>query len=410
MERLSDNSKLKGIWLKVEPMKTAGEQRTERRLAAILAADVVGYSRLMGVDEEGTHLALKEIWREVTDPSIKERRGRVVKTMGDGLLVEFASVVDAVVCAVDIQRKMIAGNQDVPADRRIVFRIGINLGDIIIDDDDIFGDGVNVAARLETLAEPGGICISQVVRDQIHGKLDIAFVDQGERQFKNIARPVRAFRVWLTENPPPQPPLSFPDNPSAAAAPLFPSDTRPKVDQSLFGLIVQQILDRRALLAVVVFLAASAGVVVLWSGIYSPGPVAPASPLSQPAEDRLAAMDPAIPATRSRTIGDPVFFERDKVVLPRSAGPTIDRQAAFLHDHPMMTVTIKTYCSPDEGAREGTRTLAELRANQLRDALKARGVAGDRIKAEPACHVGGAAGSPDQAVEAEDRRAELLRD
>src|SRR5271169_955318 len=146
------------------------EQRVERRLAAILAADVAGYSRLMGADEEGTLGRLKAHRRELVDPKIAEHHGRIVKTTGDGMLVEFASVVDAVRCAVDIQREMAERNADVPAATRIDFRVGINLGDIIIDGGDIFGDGVNVAARLETLAEPGGICVSRVVRDQVRDK------------------------------------------------------------------------------------------------------------------------------------------------------------------------------------------------------------------------------------------------
>jgi len=143
--------------------RPASEERVERRLMAILAADVVGYSRLMGTDEEGTLAALKAIRRELVDPRIVEHRGRIVKTTGDGLLVEFASVVDAVRCAVDVQWEIAERNAGVPAERCIEFRVGINLGDIIIDGDDIFGDGVNVAARLETLAEPGGICVSRVV-------------------------------------------------------------------------------------------------------------------------------------------------------------------------------------------------------------------------------------------------------
>src|SRR6516164_9507077 len=146
-------------------------ERVERRLAAILAADVAGYSRLMGQDEEGTLAALRAIRHELVDPKIKEHRGRIVKTTGDGLLIEFASVVDAVRCAVDVQRAMAERNADVAAERRIEFRMGINIGDIIIEDGDIFGDGVNVAARLEALAEPGGICVSRVVRDQVRDKL-----------------------------------------------------------------------------------------------------------------------------------------------------------------------------------------------------------------------------------------------
>src|SRR5271163_1377928 len=161
-----------------------------RRLAAILAADVVGYSRLMGADEEGTLARLKAVRRELVDPKIAGHNGRIVKTTGDGLLVEFASVVDAVRCAVDIQRNMAERNADVPADRSIAFRIGINVGDIIIDGGDIFGDGVNVAARLEALCEPGGLCISRTANDQIRDKLSLSFADLGEQDMKNIARAV----------------------------------------------------------------------------------------------------------------------------------------------------------------------------------------------------------------------------
>src|SRR6516165_3586724 len=170
-------------------------ERVERRLTAILAADVAGYSRLMGVDEEGTLAGLKAHRRELVDPKIAEHRGRIVKTAGDGLLAEFVSVVDAVRCAVEIQREMVGRNAVVPPDRRIEFRVGINLGDIISEEGDIFGDGVNVAARLEALAEPGGICVNRVVRDQVRDKLALAFEDLGEQQVKNIARPVRAYRV-----------------------------------------------------------------------------------------------------------------------------------------------------------------------------------------------------------------------
>src|SRR4051812_17019646 len=172
-------------------------ERVERRLAAILAADIAGYSRLMGADEEGTLARLKALRRELADPKIKEHRGRIVKTTGDGLLVEFGSVVDAVRCAVDVQREMAERNTAVAAERRIEFRIGINLGDIIKDRGDIHGDGVNVAARLEALAEPGGICVSRVVRDQVRDKLDFGFDDRGEQQVKNIARAVRIFDVRI---------------------------------------------------------------------------------------------------------------------------------------------------------------------------------------------------------------------
>src|SRR5260221_6405641 len=174
--------------------------RIERRLAAILAADVAGYSRLMGDDEEGTHERLKALRRELADPKVKEHRGRIVKTTGDGLLIEFASVVDAVRCAVEVQRALAERNADVPPDRRIELRIGINLGDIIKDGRDIYGDGVNVAARLEGLAEPGGICVSRVVRDQVRDRLAFAFEDMGEQRGQNNARPLRVHRGQLLED------------------------------------------------------------------------------------------------------------------------------------------------------------------------------------------------------------------
>ena len=179
------------------------EDRVDRRLAAIFAADIAGYSRLMASDEEGTLRQLKAHRKQLIDPKITEHRGRIVKTTGDGALVEFVSVVDAVRCAVDIQRGMNQRNTDVPADRRIQFRIGINVGDIIIDGDDIFGDGVNVAARLEALADPGGILVSSIVHDQVRDKLSFGFEDMGEHTVKNIARPISVHRVSLTEATPP---------------------------------------------------------------------------------------------------------------------------------------------------------------------------------------------------------------
>ena len=201
------------------------EARVQRRLAAILAADVAGYSRLMGADEEGTLAALKELRRDLADPKIKEHRGRIVKTTGDGLLVEFASVVDAVRCAVEVQREMASRNARVPEDTRIQFRMGINLGDIIKDGRDIYGDGVNVAARLEALAEPGGICVNRVVRDQVRDKLDFGFEDAGEQRVKNIARPLRVYHVRPgqladEEMSAAQPPLALPDKPSLAVLPF----------------------------------------------------------------------------------------------------------------------------------------------------------------------------------------------
>src|SRR5882672_1964494 len=166
-----------------------------RRLAAILAADVAGYSRLMGADEEGTLGRLKAHRRQLIDPKIAEHNGRIVKTTGDGMLVEFASVVDAVRCAAEVQRAMIDREPEATDERRIRFRIGINLGDVIADGDDIFGDGVNIAARLEALAETGGICISRTVRDHIRDKLPYPFEDLGEQSVKNIARPVRVYAL-----------------------------------------------------------------------------------------------------------------------------------------------------------------------------------------------------------------------
>jgi TolB-like protein/class 3 adenylate cyclase/Tfp pilus assembly protein PilF len=192
-------------------------ERVERRLAAILAADVVGYSRLMGLDEEGTLAALKGHRRAVVDPKIAEHRGRIVKTTGDGMLVEFASIVDGVRCAVDVQRQMAQRNVAIPPERRIEFRIGLNVGDIIIDDKDIYGDGVNIAARLEALAEPGGICVSRIVRDEVRDKLQFSFEDMGEHQVKNITRPVPIHRVRF----------DMPANEVDAAALTAPRSARP---------------------------------------------------------------------------------------------------------------------------------------------------------------------------------------
>jgi len=194
-----------------------------RRLAAILAADVAGYSRLIETDEEGTLGRLRGLRAEVIDPKIAGHRGRIVKTTGDGLLVEFASVVDAVRCAAELQADLAEGNAALPPDRRIEFRIGINMGDIVVEDGDIFGDGVNVAARLESLAEPGGICVSARVREDTAGKLDLAFEDMGEQALKNIARPVRAHRVMTAAGSAPTPASSgppLPDKPSIAVLPF----------------------------------------------------------------------------------------------------------------------------------------------------------------------------------------------
>jgi adenylate cyclase len=197
-------------------------ERIERRLAAILAADVVGYSRLMGADEEGTLDRLKAHRRELIDPKISEHRGRIVKTTGDGILIEFPSVVAALRCAIEVQRAMVERNAKEPVDRRIEFRVGLHQGDIIVEEGDILGDGVNVAARLESISEPGGVCISSRVHEDAAGKVELAFEDLGEQQLKNIARPVRAYRVLLStaSATAPTQALSLPDKPSIAVLPF----------------------------------------------------------------------------------------------------------------------------------------------------------------------------------------------
>src|SRR5258708_728630 len=171
----------------------------ERRLTAIPAADVVGYSRLMGVNEAGTLAALKKIRADLIDGKIAEHQGRIVKLTGDGMLVEFPSVVNAVACAAEIQREMPVRNADVPEDRRIEFRVGVNVGDVIVEGDDIYGDGVNVASRLESVADPGGITVSQAVRDHVGNRLDLAFEDRGEQKLKNIEQPGRVYSVILED-------------------------------------------------------------------------------------------------------------------------------------------------------------------------------------------------------------------
>src|SRR5437660_2432521 len=176
-------------------MERAGQARVERRLAAILAADVASYSRLIEADEEGTLARLKALRAELIDPKIAGHHGRIVKTTGDGILVEFASVVDALRCAAEMQAALAESNAPLPLDRRIEFRIGLHQGDIVVESGDIFGDGVNVAARLEGLADPGGISVSARVQEDAAGKLDLAFDDIGEQALKNIARPIRVYRV-----------------------------------------------------------------------------------------------------------------------------------------------------------------------------------------------------------------------
>jgi TolB-like protein len=221
-----------------------GSERVERRLIAILAADVAGYSRLMGADEEGTLAQLKAHRRALIDPKITEHRGRIVKTTGDGMLVEFASAVDALRCAVEVQRGMAERNAEVPQDRRIEFRVGINVGDIIIDSGDIHGEGVNIAARLERIAEPGGICVSARVQEDAGGKLDSTFEDAGEQHLKNIERPVRVYRVRpggaaATSRAA----LPLPDKPSIAVLPFQNMSGDPAQDYFYDGITEDIIIE-----------------------------------------------------------------------------------------------------------------------------------------------------------------------
>jgi len=215
----------------------------ERRLTAILAADVAGYSRLIGADEEGTLAQLKAFRKTLVDPTIAKHRGRIVKTTGDGMLVEFASAVDAARCAVEVQRGIADENTEIPQAKRIEFRIGIHLGDIIIDDNDIFGDGVNIAARLESIAVPGGISISRAVHDQVRDRINVCFDDKGEIALKNIARPVQVFAISgakeskTTVSPESKPALALPDKPSIAVLPFTNMSGDPEQDYFADGMV-----------------------------------------------------------------------------------------------------------------------------------------------------------------------------
>ena len=213
----------------------------QRRLAAILAADIAGYSRLMGADEAGTALALRE-HRAAVDPSVVGHGGRIVKTTGDGVLVEFPSIVAAVECAVALQKLMAERNADVPEDQRMLFRIGINLGDVLIEGDDILGDGVNVAARLEGIAEPGGICLSDSAYQQVRDKVSIEVTDMGEQRLKNIARPVRTYRLRVDRSPEQvKPALALPDKPSIAVLPFQNMSADPEHEYFADG-VVEEII------------------------------------------------------------------------------------------------------------------------------------------------------------------------
>jgi adenylate cyclase len=214
-------------------------------LTTILAADVVGYSRLMAADEEGTLVALKAQRREVVEPKLEAYGGRIVKLMGDGVLMEFASVVEAVTYAVEVQREVARRNGDVPEDRRITYRVGLNIGDIIVDGDDIYGDGVNIAARLEGLAEPGGICVAQNVYNQVRSKLDLVFEDLGEREVKNIPEPLRVYAVKLDGSVGAAPEgrtqdkemPKLPDKPSIAVLPFDNMSGDPEQDYFADGIV-----------------------------------------------------------------------------------------------------------------------------------------------------------------------------
>ena len=218
-------------------------EHVERRLTAILAADVAGYSRLIGADEEGTLAQLKAFRKTLVDPTIAKHRGRIVKTTGDGMLVEFASAVDAARCAVEVQRGMADENTEIPQAKRIEFRIGIHLGDVIIDDNDIFGDGVNIAARLESIAVPGGISISRAVHDQVRDRINVCFDDKGEIALKNIARPVQVFAISgakeskTTVSPESKPALALPDKPSIAVLPFTNMSGDPEQDYFADGMV-----------------------------------------------------------------------------------------------------------------------------------------------------------------------------
>jgi class 3 adenylate cyclase len=227
------------------PSHSAPAHQVERHLVAILAADIAGYSRLMGADEEGTLAQLRACQQELIEPCIAAHQGGIVKTSGDGMLVRFASPVEAVRCAIEMQRGMSGRNADLPSHKQLQFRIGINLGDVIVEKGDIFGDGVNVAARLEALAEPGGICISRSVRDQVRDRVAFAFEDLGVQQVKNIARPLHVYRLGkntsvqpvVEPSPPAGSALAVPDRPSIAVLPFTNMSGDPEQEYFADGMV-----------------------------------------------------------------------------------------------------------------------------------------------------------------------------
>lgn len=343
-----------------------------RRLAAILIADVVGYSRLMERDEEGTLAALKALRSGLTDRKIEDRRGRIVKTMGDGLLVEFASIVDAVCCAVEMQREIATRNAGAHAERRIDMRVGIHLGDVIVEERDIFGTGVNIAARLEGLAQPGGICVSRAVREQVRGKLDFVFEDMGKRRVKNIDRPIHVFRVVVE---------------TAHAAPA----AKP------FPWWRGQRAIRLRVPTIAIFLG------IVGSGVFlSTRPPSVVADGAYSAAAAIADVDPR--ADDPRLIGEPLMFESGTISLSEKAKATLDRQAAYLRERPDVAVTVEGYSSQTEDARKGEGVLADLRARRVRAALTERGVAATRIRTS--AHGGGAAAD---GAEAQARRVLVVR-
>ena len=335
--------------------------RIERRLAAILAADVASYSRLMGTDEVGTLIALKEHRRERIDPAIARHNGRIVKTTGDGLLVEFASVVDAVACAVAIQRAMLAFNAGIHADRQIVLRIGINVGDIILDGGDIFGDGVNVAARLEALCEPGGICISRYANEQVRDKLPLSFADLGEQTVKNIARAVGVFGLAAKDIAAlPEEALPGPEPPELRT-PLAPVRRRPA------GAMVAGGIAAAAILAAGGWWTLHDRIAHPVAAVIAP---APPRPVAYSPQDRRQSI---IVLLFENSSGDPT---QDNA----AAAVTRDVQDRIAEDSTLpLTPPETAFCIPGQGARPARDWARPRRAFRAHRQCPPAGRAPDRI-------------------------------